>query len=69
MSGFSEDGWLWEGGVRMEWLLQGTSPNVGVGGGKGRPQLRSGAKQGWGEVGPSPLGWDPRGQGYEKNLG
>lgn len=29
VSGLSEkDGWLWEGGGRMEWLAQGNSPNV-----------------------------------------
>lgn len=67
LSGLSEkDGWFWAGGVRTEWLAQGNSPNVGLG---ERPQSRSGAKTGWGEVEPFLLGWDPREQGYEPDPG
>ena len=54
------------GKVRPEWLAQGNGPNVGGG---ARPQSRSGAKKGWGEVEPFLLRWDSRGQGYEPDPG
>lgn len=54
-----------------EWLAQGNSPNVGagVGGWGGETPVKTQGKEGWEEVEPFLLGWDPKGQGYELDLG
>lgn len=67
MSGLSEDRRLWrEGEIGV---VGPREQSNGGEGGEERPQPRSEAKQGQGEVEPFLLGWHPRGQGYKPDPG